>query len=656
MLGRIALPVICTVAVAAAAGACAADAGSAAGPIVIDAGRPGPEIASLLFGHNVELTRRGGWRGLSAEMVANRKFAAGAGGLPARWAALGSGAEVRHDQTQGCAGTRSARIEVPAAGGPCGIVQEQPALAVRAQAAYALRLVVRSDSPRTIALRLRDASLHDVLLEQTWRVTEGAWQALEGSCTATATSVSCRLEIVSDQPGAFHVGAVSLLPGDAFHGMRRDVVDLLKRLEPGCLRFPGGCYAEFYPWQDGLLPVDRRPPIGPTGLHFLLPDSDDHDSHEIGIDEFLALCRETGAEPAVTVRLSDNEPADAAAWVGYCNAAADTAWGRRRAERGRVQSWGVRWWFVGNEIYAFGRGGLKNPAAHAERSRAFAEAMAAVDPSIRLVPCTQFVNGRTPQAWNQPLLAAVGSLAAAGSVHQYALDQIPLVSAADYARLLRAPQTHVLPLLRRAREALDGLVPRPADRRPGLLYDEWNMKWGLRGSVPMALYAAGVLQLACREAEPLGLEMAAFFMPVNEGAIAVTPLTAELDTAGHVFELLRVHRRGRLLSTPEVTADDDVDLCASASAAGPGSVVWVTALNRRLDESRTVTLEIRGLEAAPHAVVDRLQPATPDVDERTLLPSQASLPVVGGRVALVLPPATLARLRIDGARRPDRRE
>ena len=36
----------------------------------------------LLFGHNLEVTRRGFWSGLSAQMVANRKFAATQHGLP----------------------------------------------------------------------------------------------------------------------------------------------------------------------------------------------------------------------------------------------------------------------------------------------------------------------------------------------------------------------------------------------------------------------------------------------------------------------------------------------------------------------------------------------------------------------------------------------
>lgn len=38
--------------------------------IELDAAQTGATISPLLFGHNLEITRRGIWQGLSAEMVA----------------------------------------------------------------------------------------------------------------------------------------------------------------------------------------------------------------------------------------------------------------------------------------------------------------------------------------------------------------------------------------------------------------------------------------------------------------------------------------------------------------------------------------------------------------------------------------------------------
>ena len=50
-----------------------------------------------------------------------------------------------------------------------------------------------------------------------------------------------------------------MMPSDAFFGMRRDVVEIFKKLHPASLRYPGGCYAEFFHWQHSLLPVDQHP-------------------------------------------------------------------------------------------------------------------------------------------------------------------------------------------------------------------------------------------------------------------------------------------------------------------------------------------------------------------------------------------------------------
>lgn len=64
-----------------------------------------------------------------------------------------------------------------------------------------------------------------------------------------------------------------------------------------------------------------------------------------------------------------------------------------------------------------------------------------------------------------------------------------------------------------------------------------------------------------------------------------------------MFDPLQFRQGARLLSTSEVTAEDDVDLCASAAAREDGTTVWVTTVNHRLDKPRAVTLDVHGLDA-----------------------------------------------------------
>lgn len=53
--------------------------------LTIDTKDHGAVISPLLFGHDLEVTRRAIWRGIGAKMVANRKFAAASAGFPKQW-------------------------------------------------------------------------------------------------------------------------------------------------------------------------------------------------------------------------------------------------------------------------------------------------------------------------------------------------------------------------------------------------------------------------------------------------------------------------------------------------------------------------------------------------------------------------------------------
>jgi alpha-N-arabinofuranosidase len=76
------------------------------------------------------------------------------------------------------------------------------------------------------------------------------------------------------------------------------------------------------------------------------------------------------------VRWTGKTPADAAAQVEYFNGDVNTPWGKRRAQNGHPQPYGVKYWQIGNEV-----GG-----GEYDRSvRAFAEAMRQVDPSIKVL-------------------------------------------------------------------------------------------------------------------------------------------------------------------------------------------------------------------------------------------------------------------------------
>ena len=53
------------------------------------------------------------------------------------------------------------------------------------------------------------------------------------------------------------VGQKSKIPN--YNGIRKELVDNLKRIKPAVIRYPGGCFADQYDWRDGVGPRDKRP-------------------------------------------------------------------------------------------------------------------------------------------------------------------------------------------------------------------------------------------------------------------------------------------------------------------------------------------------------------------------------------------------------------
>jgi len=198
-----------------------------------------------------------------------------------------------------------------------------------------------------------------------------------------------------------------------------------------------------------------------------------------------------------------------------------------------------------------------------------------------------------------------------------------------------------LPFLQGARSAIDRDAP--SGRRLGIAFDEWNTLWHQSGSVPMGLYVAGMLNLLCREAEPTGIDLACYFMPINEGAIQVTPRGARLDTAGVVFELFKVHQGCRILRCSRPSPDADIDLCASATP--DGKRVHLTLINRSITNPRTLEIVLKGDALPTAASVHFLVPRAVKFEEKEFQRRDEALPVTGdARLRVRLAPGCIARV------------
>lgn len=153
----------------------------------------------------------------------------------------------------------------------------------------------------------------------------------------------------------------------------RDAIRKIKASGVTLLKYPGGNDADHYVW-----------------------NSKENNESEMDTDEYLALCRETGAEPFITINFNES-PQLAADWVRYCNI---------------TRGYNVKYWEVGDEQWGSWAKGHSSPEGYAERYAEFVTAMKAVDPTIK-VATNVALAGNAPslgggsEGWTARVLRAV---------------------------------------------------------------------------------------------------------------------------------------------------------------------------------------------------------------------------------------------------------
>ncbi len=203
----------------------------------------------------------------------------------------------------------------------------------------------------------------------------------------------------------------SLVPDDKnkICRIKKSAVEAGAYVSPSVVRWPGGCFASFYNWRDGV--GAYRPPMKSYfwgGYQY----------NDIGTDELASYAEAVGGESMICVNVYhpfkrffeyvppeslDKDPSDptihaahhgrdlpgftslaqgardAAAWVEYCNGDENTEGGRARIANGRVKPYGVKYWEMDNEVHRW-----FTPEEYARACIVYARAMKAVDPTIKI--------------------------------------------------------------------------------------------------------------------------------------------------------------------------------------------------------------------------------------------------------------------------------
>ena len=346
------------------------------------------------------------------------------------------------------------------------------------------------------------------------------WNRFSFTLEPDQTDKDGKFTIAFSGSGSLWVGTASLMPTDSVSGFRKDVLEALQAIQPPNIRWPGGCNAEDYSWADGIGDRDKRPPHFNKGF----PEGGEWKSNDIGIDEFMELCRLTGAKPYINVNFGTAAPQEAANWLEYCNGGPDTRYGRLRARNGHPEPYKVRLWGIGNEMFGNWQLGHIDEETHARRFVEFARAMRAVDKDIKLVAS----GGRYWKypRWNQALFRIAGEYIDYLSLHSYAKKYRSRLKKEDlkdaelaletYYYIVSSPYGVEEQLIETGREIRNSL-PGRADVK--IAFDEWNamlyripsreVDYALREGI----YTAGIFHCFRRQFDTITL--ANFATPVN---------------------------------------------------------------------------------------------------------------------------------------------
>jgi len=179
--------------------------------------------------------------------------------------------------------------------------------------------------------------------------------------------------------GGIWVGPDSPIPNTA--GFRDDVLTALRQLQIPILRWPGGCFADDYHWQDGIGPRKDRPCT--VNLWW----GQNVETNSFGTHEFISLCRYLAAEPYFGGNVGSGSVREMREWIEYCNFPGDSTLARRRAANGSPGPFNVKYWALGNEIDGPWQMGQKNVEDYCKFAFEAAKDMQWVDRNAKFIAC-----------------------------------------------------------------------------------------------------------------------------------------------------------------------------------------------------------------------------------------------------------------------------
>ena len=451
----------------------------------------------------------------------------------------------------------------------------------------------------------------------------------------------------------YFVGKDSPIPN--VNGIRKDVVEALRNIRIPVLRWPGGCFADEYHWEDGVGPQESRKRMVNTHWGYVVEDN------SFGTHEFMDLCSQLGCEPYVNGNVGSGTVREMSEWVEYLNSDGDSSVVRRRWANGRKDPWGVRYWGVGNENW--GCGGNMRPEYYADEFRRYQTYCRNYGKNrLYRIACGANVDD---YRWTEVLMERAGRYMDALTLHYYTVCNVwekkgsatEFDTSAFYRTLVRAARMEEL--VTRHSQIMDKYDPA---KRVGLIVDEWGCWHDVEpGTNPGFLYqqntmrdamvAAITLDIFNKHCDRVVMANLAQTINVLQSVILTEGDKMVLTPTYHVFDLYKAHQDAQ-----EIDCHVDADAVGegewtipqvTASASVKNGVTTVTLANLSCDAPVELVIEGMTAQSATGRMLHGRMDQYNDFDNAPLAVEKLDgIAVADGKVTVTLPPCTVAALEL----------
>jgi alpha-N-arabinofuranosidase len=470
-------------------------------------------------------------------------------------------------------------------------------------------------------------------------------------------------------------------------GLRKSLIEHMRKIKARVIRFPGGCFADSYDWRDGIGPAEKRPRrtnFWAMGESEKAPASHHYDPNAVGTNEFVHFCKLIGAEPYLAANVRSLPASAFQQWVEYCNSpAGSTTLADARAAAGYPDPFRVKYWGVGNE--SWGCGGEFTPQEYAVEFRRYSTWLPTYGNNLNLIASGPNTDD---WSWTREFLTEVlrkgpGELRRiyGMALHHYAWN-LSRGKTQDWVagkgEALKFDAVDWYELLREG-ERMEGLVTGhwqvlsefDHQHRVKLVVDEWG-PWYRPGSeatpgdqleqMPTlrdAVFSGMTLDIFNRHPEKVAMANCAQLINclnslylAHEDKFVITPV-------GHVFDLYSSHQGGGALrtvfSSPNVHYDRDGQSASYWGLKGSASVrdknLTITAVNPSTSDPHLVEIALRGAtvkEASMRFLSDADIHAHNTFEQReAVVPQTKPLSMSGGTLVVEFPPASVVALNIQ---------